>query len=602
MDILATPASTTSTPTSAPTASPSVPMSSSSRYYGGRVPSESVTRPLSHGGLGTEVVPTPHPTEQVNSEAVVAGQSPSRGGSYGSGRGSGPTRGSYGGGRGSSPSAADGEKTQEVPAAPTLITSVQPSLDSLTAVINSTTNALEVIETRGGGDEATVPDNPVPVVEPVSSPGRQPSKPSRYSGRQPSRPSRNSPSSSGTSDQTTVDQPVPVTSSKPTPTPTKATYSPTPEPTPAPMKMTNDDESTVPSSLVRESAPSARQPSRPSRGRQPSTPSRTVPSNEEPAVQIESSTKEEDDETSKLDLSFMVEPPTPAQAEANNPSSSSKLNLSFTTIRTDDIPTYEPTYFLYPTESPIGAVADSTEDVTSNKKDKKKDKKKKQEDAMIAANSVPRPTNWPTYYPTSSSRIRPSDGLADGRHSFKDPVNNASPTLEDSTNWTWPPTVGNGTTVDQQQQPDDPLSSIYEKRICPGYPFGIDPMAPKREEQVFFAYGIQTATITAGTLSTTTDKDNDESMKSAVRHSDSVTMEDNVEQIQLWLLEDVARHLLSCPDTNEQGENTGGGRLLKTMTEGVEQSVSRIYYMEDDSIATMSELGVICFNSATVLK
>jgi len=55
-------------------------------------------------------------------------------------------------------------------------------------------------------------------------------------------------------------------------------------------------------------------------------------------------------------------------------------------------------------------------------------------------------------------------------------------------------------------------------------------------------------------------------------------------------LEDVAEHLLHCPE--EEGnieDNAGNDRLLKNREE-FRQPVSRVYYMENDSIAIMSEL------------
>ena len=97
---------------------------------------------------------------------------------------------------------------------------------------------------------------------------------------------------------------------------------------------------------------------------------------------------------------------------------------------------------------------------------------------------------------------------------------------------------------------------------------GVDPLIPQKEEEVFFAYGVQT-NVEAG---------------------DSV--ENSVERIQLWILEDVANQLLLCP-------NDGGsisGRLLKYDKGGqFEQTVSRVYYMEDIAVATLSKiLGSFC--------
>ena len=107
---------------------------------------------------------------------------------------------------------------------------------------------------------------------------------------------------------------------------------------------------------------------------------------------------------------------------------------------------------------------------------------------------------------------------------------------------------------------DGESASIFDKRICPGYPLGFDPLTPQQEQEVVFAYGIQT---NAGE-----------------------SIESSVEKIQLWMLEDVASRLLLCPNDG----NSISGRLLKDEKGGqFEQLVSRVYYMEDQSVATLSE-------------
>jgi hypothetical protein len=96
----------------------------------------------------------------------------------------------------------------------------------------------------------------------------------------------------------------------------------------------------------------------------------------------------------------------------------------------------------------------------------------------------------------------------------------------------------------------------------------MDPLAPKDEEEVFFAYSVQT----------NTDFSDD----------DTSSIELAVEWIQLMLLDDVANQLLLC--------STNDGRLL---SDTFEQPVSRVYYnSEDDSVATLSEC-TPTFNNAT---
>lgn len=103
--------------------------------------------------------------------------------------------------------------------------------------------------------------------------------------------------------------------------------------------------------------------------------------------------------------------------------------------------------------------------------------------------------------------------------------------------------------------PSDALSSLYEKQFCPGLPFGADPTSPKREAQVLFAYGVQTGRDGVGRGIGST-----------------------VERLQLWMLKEAAREILDCH------RRIGGSANA--------QAVSRVYYMEDGSFATLSECGV----------
>ncbi|KAL9180590.1 hypothetical protein ACHAXT_011043 [Thalassiosira profunda] len=238
-------------------------------------------------------------------------------------------------------------------------------------------------------------------------------------------------------------------------------------------------------------------------------------------------TRDEPKQTTKLSLSF------PVKEVAEDEKEKSKMSLNFYG-RGQPAPTpstEEPTYILYPSYSPTTAI--------------------------------------PTYAPTGSSESsedEPPPG-ADERHGFKEPVN--APAVEDVDGWTWKPTPGDGTAESEEEESEQPsqedgseqqegnsdsLSSIYDKRICPGYPFGVDPLVSKTEEEVFFAYGIQT---TEG------------------KHGRSI--ERSVERMQLWVLEDVAHGLLHCPDSSALGDVRDG-----------KQEVSRVYYVEDDSIATLN--------------
>ena len=94
--------------------------------------------------------------------------------------------------------------------------------------------------------------------------------------------------------------------------------------------------------------------------------------------------------------------------------------------------------------------------------------------------------------------------------------------------------------------------------MCQGYPFGVDPNSLKVEREVFFAYGIQT--------------------------SDEVEMA--VDLLQVLILDDVAASILRC-------------RERTSLRESHEQTVSRVYYVESDSISILSESE---FDLSTVLR
>lgn len=236
------------------------------------------------------------------------------------------------------------------------------------------------------------------------------------------------------------------------------------------------------------------------------------------------------DQTAKLNLSFEVkEVPSPSPVKAD---STSKLSLKFYGQGEDDDKgkddakgndddkdasgptmspmTEEPTYFIYPTLTPTEVVEMDTR--------------------------IP-----PTYMPTTGTYMPTTE----------------NPLSFDSRNRV----VGYPTSSSPSSLAvDGESASIFDKRICPGYPLGFDPLTPQQEQEVVFAYGIQT---NAGE-----------------------SIESSVEKIQLWMLEDVASRLLLCPNDG----NSISGRLLKDEKGGqFEQLVSRVYYMEDQSVATLSE-------------
>ena len=243
-----------------------------------------------------------------------------------------------------------------------------------------------------------------------------------------------------------------------------------------------------------------------------------VPDNVPSQSLRESVNKEVDeDRTAKLHLSFEIND-VPSQSPLVE---SVSLNLGKAYDKLDDVtvavpaPTVlsdEPTYYIFPTSSPTDSISE--------------------EEAALSI-------SVPTYMPTSTENERSS------RNGDLD----ASLSATQLTN-------------------DIDLASIFEKRTCPGYPLGIDPLAPKVEEEVFFAYSVQTNTDFSDDATT--------------------TIELAVEWIQLRLLDDVASQLLLCPTDND--------RLL---SDTFEQPVSRVYYnMEADTVATLSECAPT-FSNAT---
>ena len=188
-------------------------------------------------------------------------------------------------------------------------------------------------------------------------------------------------------------------------------------------------------------------------------------------------------------------------------------------------PTEEPTYFLYPTYSPV-AIA----------KEKVKKTKKGTMDTQsenISYDSTPEktlfPTYWPSYDPMAAIPIKAENRMNDSAVDQPSMPSPPSPSwsVDKSSKWTWAPTqsISEAEQGQNAKGGSDDDSSIYSKRICPGRPFGMLPVSPKKEVQVFFAYGIQIGEGKHGQRS----------------------IDESVELIQLWILKDLANGLLDCP-------------------------------------------------------
>ena len=149
----------------------------------------------------------------------------------------------------------------------------------------------------------------------------------------------------------------------------------------------------------------------------------------------------------------------------------------------------------------------------------------------------PTPTLFPTYLPTKT---------------HTGTVEALIPTFLPS----YLPTQGNNENLNENlniRSNEVPLS-IYQKRSCPDFPNGIDPSSQMQEQEVIFAYGIQT---TDGQL--------------------GQSIETSVNMMQYWILEDVARNLLHCSN-----DESSSGRFL------LEPTVSSVYYMENDTSTSLS--------------
>jgi hypothetical protein len=212
--------------------------------------------------------------------------------------------------------------------------------------------------------------------------------------------------------------------------------------------------------------------------------------------------------------------------------------------------TLEPTYFVYPTYYPTGV-------------DPRKSSSRNNESSS--------PTYWPTYVPTTESGgSRPTFGFgsASGRESnfgmvdFFSPQNDNPTSFDDATSVVdFMASRADNITSDQaasEAAKEAQTNSIYEKRICPGFPLGVDPSAPKVEKEVFFTYGIETD------------------------DSKGPKMIEEVMKLELEILEDVAMNILRC---NE--------RRLWWGKKRVDKPVSRVYYSRGAAISTLSKSHVI---------
>jgi hypothetical protein len=250
-------------------------------------------------------------------------------------------------------------------------------------------------------------------------------------------------------------------------------------------------------------------------------------------------------------LAPLAPSPPPEQATPKNKKDKNKKTPS-PTIRQSN----EPTYFAYPTYYPTLTETKLTRnDQASNY-----------------------PTYWPTYVPTQATNQRSSSfgfGSASGRDNnlghidFLTPGNDAlNETLGDETNATmsknetivdFMTTVPVNITSDEtptseslEDETQDP-TDIYQKRICPGFPLGTEPSAPKVEQEVFFTYGIEVST--AGDSS----------------------VADSVGELQRLILDDVAMTMLRCDERR---------RLWWSKRE---KPIARVYYTKSAEISTLSK-------------
>lgn len=212
--------------------------------------------------------------------------------------------------------------------------------------------------------------------------------------------------------------------------------------------------------------------------------------------------------------------------------------------------TDEPTYFVYPTLSPSN--------VDSN-------------DKNISANY---PTYSPTYMPTKHAKERPSRPTfafesASGRENNDIIIDSVTPQHSDTFNNTVSKndntaiepannTSGDRESDESEEEEDRKEHStyLYQKRICPGFPLGVNPAVPKVEQEIFFTYGIET------------------------RGTSDFSLTQVVEELQIRILDDAAINILRCNDRRLWRR----GRSIQSAS-----PVSRVYYSRSTSISTLSK-------------
>lgn len=238
-------------------------------------------------------------------------------------------------------------------------------------------------------------------------------------------------------------------------------------------------------------------------------------------------------------ISYYTATPTEFPTALNDKDAKGKEATPLPTV--SNVDTSEPTYFIYPTNAP------TSREISHD------------------------PTAWPTYVPTNTER-----GEASGR---QNPVGgdgdgvtfiNGTSNCDEMTNVDIMPLKPTNITYEKQQQKENGdydaamLPNLYEKQVCPGYPFGRDPSQPKLEREVFFAYGVQTNDSTGNGVSNA------------------------VEQLQRWILEDVATNVLRCDERRMLSERSNEYNTSRR-TEETTTTISRVYYMEEDSISVLSK-------------
>jgi hypothetical protein len=200
----------------------------------------------------------------------------------------------------------------------------------------------------------------------------------------------------------------------------------------------------------------------------------------------------------------------------------------------------EPTFFAYPTYYPTTSDLDS------------------KENRIYESSGYP--TYWPSYVPTEESKHLFSKQL--NFHEPNEAFNNETTVMEFMGSEHATVTSEQTDTEDAKRdgalslattdetESDDP-TDIYQKRICPGFPLGVNPSAPKVEQEVFFTYGIEV-------------------------NSDESSLADTVEVLQMKILDDTAKLMLRC----DIRDSWWGKR---------DELVSRVYYKRDSVISALSK-------------